>query len=278
MALRGAADLARNDALAARLRLFDGGEKTPAVIDALDEQRNDVRARVFRQVFDKIGDIEVGLVANRDAVAEADFFILREVEQHARDAAALNQKGDVAGREFRAIERAGGPDDELIEHVHIAVAVGPTDANPRFAREGAEPLLQPLAVLARLGEARVQDEHGADAPRAAVLQRVEEPAVRHHHDRDVDRLRNVADVRISPDALDFRPVRIDGKDRALELRFEQMLEHAPGKLIGVVRRADDGDRARIEHSLDDGLLLHAFYRSTFFGFTGTRRFASLSPV
>ena len=106
----GAPGLERDDGHVGR-ELLDRLDEAPAVVDALDRERDDLHRLVVREVAEDVGESDVGCVPEPDAEADAKPLAGREEGERMVDPAALGDDREAACRKIRcrADERRAQP-------------------------------------------------------------------------------------------------------------------------------------------------------------------------
>ena len=219
--------------------------------DRLDEQRDHPGGVVVDEVAHDVGHRHHRLVAHRHQQADADVAGLREGQHRAGEGPALQHDPDRAAQQ-RVVDGqavggdAGGGVDE-------PVAVGAEDGETAASGQLDYLPLQLRAILPHLGEAGGQQDHRRDAGVGHLGQHAEHGHGRHHHEGQVDRLREVGDAGVAVLAVHRDPARVDQVHRPAEAVQCEVAEDAPGP-AGLVGRADQRDRPRVEQpaNLVDG--------------------------
>ena len=137
------ADLHGDDRLAVRGRARERGAQPRAVAAAFEIDHDHARVGIVGEPFDAFGDIDVGLVAGRDEMAEAEPALDREREEVGAERAALADDADRAGARPQRIEvgREGRIEPGMdVEH---AEAIRPEQLHA--ARRAAARQLRPAA-------------------------------------------------------------------------------------------------------------------------------------
>ncbi len=232
-------------------RLAPGGRarrrhELAGMADALDVEQDRPAAALGRQVVEQVADIDIGHAADREHVAEADPPVIRPIQHAGQDRPRLGDEGELAGQGI-GLREAG---IEAAARHHDAQAIGADDAHQGRPRGRQHRLLQPLALLAQLGEAgRDHDRR----PGAAGRQRRDDAGHgrgRRRDHREVRHQRQSLDRGIGQDALDRSLMRVDRHDRAGKAGVEQIARDHRADRARLARGADQGDRARVQQDLE----------------------------
>ncbi len=223
--------------------LQQGAAQTVAITTGLKRGADDTRGGVFGQVVDAFGHIHVGLVASGHDLAEAHAAQRGHAVRAGAEGTALRHERNRTRTRLQAVERGGESGEIAGLDVEQAQRVGTDHAHASVAAHCYQLVLQRPPFGSSLGEARGQHQHALDALREAVAQRRLHAGRRHHDDRLVDRVGNVAHAGVRRISLDFRRATlVDGIDPALEGRFKQEAEDAAADAVAVGRGADDSNR------------------------------------
>ena len=115
------ADLQHNDRFCRSDRASCGRGKTRRMADRLSEQRDRAHVRLVDQMVDEVRAIEVGLVAGRDHVRQADLVLRRQAGDEAAVRAALGDDCDRAG--LGGCAKTAGPQRHIVDEIYEAQAV-----------------------------------------------------------------------------------------------------------------------------------------------------------
>ena len=169
---RGAPELVGDDRLSRGVRLARCGSEPIGVAHRLEKQQDHARLGVLHQQLDQLADTEVGLVADRHQLREAEA-VRRAARQHrAEHRAALRDEArrprgrriDLEHRVHAERHAAGQIDDPH--------AVRAEEAHAERLGARHEPRLALRAFAPRVGEAVAVDRSHRDAAPAAVLDRL----------------------------------------------------------------------------------------------------------
>ena len=217
------------------------------IAEALEVQQDDRGVRVLRPVLDQIVARHVGLVADRDEARDPDVEPARVVENRQAERPALRRHRDAPGwrvdggeRRVQRVRRIG------VQQPH---AVGPDQPAPRAADLGQEGGFALPAFRSRLPEAGADDADAAHALREAIVHGGEHVRRRHSDDREIDRLRDVADARPGAQPLDLLGRGMHGDDGAGEAAGNEVVEDLRADLPAGTIGADDRHTGRLEERL-----------------------------
>ena len=235
LALRAAAGLDDDDRLVARRRAR-GRHELPRLVDRFDAQQDGARVGVAAQVVEHVAKVAIGVLAQRAAVRKADLPRLGPVQHGGDQRARLRDKRQLARprrnvRKARVQPRAGAEQPD---------AVGPQDAQQRRPRGVQHGLL----LLGR--------EAGADhdgGPRAALGQlphQVDHRGGGRADDGQLGHLGQVGHAGVTALAGQLAVLRVDGEDAAGKAAAAHVAPQRAADRKRPLRRADDGDRLRIE--------------------------------
>jgi hypothetical protein len=219
-------------------------KKRARVAEALEVQEDHLDRGSSPQYCDQIVARDVGLVADRHELVDADAELLGVVEDGQADRARLRRERDAAvGRPGR---REGGVEGDRGIGVEQAEAVGAHHAHAGGAHLGQERVLDRLAVDAGLGEAGGDDQERLHADRDAVVDDRRHARRRHHDHREVDRVGDRGTDRVRLDALHRAGARVDRVHRAGEAVDDQVVEDLRADRAAGARRADHRDGPGLE--------------------------------
>src|SRR5262249_27745662 len=131
-----AADLEKHDRLAGRQGPSQCGGQLAAVAHAFDVPGDDAGARIVHEVVAEIGEVEIGLVAGADEVADLDAGGAAHGDDRGAQRAALGDEGNRT-RLHRLIEGLADGGHDRIPEVHAADRVGAADPNPSLVSHAA---------------------------------------------------------------------------------------------------------------------------------------------
>ena len=112
------------------------------------------------------------------------------------------------------------------------------------------PAGRPLGGIAAFAKAAADDHEPVDALVPALLDYVEHDRCGYRDDRKLDRIGNVENARVRPNAVDVMRVRVDRIERAVQPGAQQIPEDGVADLALIAARADDRDRGRVQQPRD----------------------------
>jgi hypothetical protein len=230
-----------------------GGQAAPeaaAVEQALDVDAQRLRAGLGDHVVEKVADLEVDLVAERDAVAEADAIGGGAVDDRDHQCAALAHQPDGAVGQAIGVEHDRRAEGQAVVRHDESHAVGADQTRAALPGDGHELGLPGGALVAGLGEPGGDDHAAADAGGRRLAHGRHQGRTRHRQDSDIGWRRRRRDRGIGGPSQHLGPTRIDRQDLAGEAVAEQEVHDAPAELVLAVGGAEDGNRARVQDALD----------------------------
>ena len=231
-----------DDRLAGRRRPPGHGLEAVGPANRLQEQQDRAGRRIVDQHLADLGDPEVGLVAHRHQLGEADAARLAARQQRSQHAAAMRQHPQPSRLELRHFQRRVDRQRHPVGNVDHPHAVRTQQPHPVFARARQEPVLQRHG--AGLGEAAGEHADAADSALAAFRHQRRHLAGGDQNVGVVHRLGQLGQRRQSRLAEDGSVARIDRPDRASVAVPAQVAEDPAGGLVRVARGADQRHRAR----------------------------------
>ena len=132
---------------------------------------------------------------------------------------------------------------------------GPDNAHtvrPRRFDEVAlgHPAGRSLGRIAAFAKAAADDHEPVDALVPALLDYVEHDRCGYRDDRKLDRIGNLENARVRPNAVDVMRIRVDRIERAVQSGSQQIPEDGVADLALMAARADDRDRGRVQQPRD----------------------------
>ena len=215
----GIADFPYEDGLAELERALAEGDQALPVGDAFHEHHHRI---VFTALEEELRELEhrnIGFVAGRDRVIEADTIIGRGGDHAETETAGLRDHRARAGDQRLQLHGAAKADARVVVQVQHAQAVGADQAHAAAFCGLYQLFLQCYAVAADFAEARRQHDGERYAVSAALLDDAQHVVRRQRHQRDIAGLGYGGDVLVTGEALDLRVLRIDRIDLALDSRI-----------------------------------------------------------
>ncbi len=224
-----------------------GAHELARLGDRFDIQQDRARRGIQRQPVQHVAEVDIGHVAQRGDVGEAQVAPDRPVEHRRHQGAGLRDEGDVAGAR-RKVGETGVDADAWRQETQ---AIGSDDAQH----------VRPRGVQHRLAEIRpgaflALAEPGGDHDRraAAALAQLGDQLGRrggrrgqHGQIRGEGKLR---DRRIAQDRADRRLVRTDREDRPGEAAGVEVARDRPADRALAIARADERDCLRPEERVE----------------------------
>jgi len=200
-------------------------------------------------VLEEIADIEIGLVPDRDQLAESDPLIVGTVVDRQHERAALGEQADMSGDDLLDIEHAGRRERHAVPQIDKAEAVRAYQPHASLGRDASDLVLRGNTLRARLGKAGRDNDTAADAGRGALADGLRHDRRRHGDDGDIDR-RRIGDACVALAALYDIAARIERHDLGLEAMQSEVMHDPPTPLAAIVGGAEDGDTPRLEDAGD----------------------------
>ena len=189
------------------MRLARRCGKARRVAHRLEEEQDHARVPIVDEQLDQLADAEVGLVADRDQLGEAEAARRAAREHRAEHRAALRDDAGGAGGQRVHLQHRVHRERDAARDVDHAHAVRPEQADAERARTRDEARLARRAFRAGLGEAVGEDGDDGNAARAARLDGELHRVARRHDEGVVDRARGLGEVRVRAFAEDLRAAR-----------------------------------------------------------------------
>ena len=224
-----------------------------AIGQAFEVAGRHANARILHHGQHELGELQVGLVARVDEVAQAQTALAHERGDGRAERAGLRDEGDRprAGLAVGVLAEGGV---DVLERVDEAQAVGAAQQHAGTPRGLGQALLERAAGLAHLAEARAEHHGRRHAARTQGFDAGHDLAGRHGHDGQVHAplvtIRQARDVGAAGQARDLAVLGVDRQDGAAIALVDQVLERAAVDLGQVGRGADDGDLAWVDHARD----------------------------
>jgi hypothetical protein len=222
------------------------GHEAPGVRDGFDVEDDGPRVRVLAEVVDEVAEVHVERVPDRHEVRESDPALQRPVEHRRAQRARLRDERDVTvlgecRREARV--QVDARDDD-------AEAVGAEDPHPVEAcAHLADLLLEPLAGVAGLLEARRDDDEAADPGLAAGRDLPRDLVGARADDGEIGRPRHVRQVGVAGHAEHRLVGGVHRVDHPVEAAAHQVAEDLATDAVGIRRHVDESDASGIEDAV-----------------------------
>ncbi len=229
-----AAGLDQDHRLVARRRAC-GRHELARRADRLDVHQDRTRARIGGEVVEQVAEVDVGALAERGEVREADAARAGPVEQRGHQRARLGQEGDVAG----------GRTDMREARVEPQVRRDQPDAVGAQHAQQVRPGRIEHGLLLRGVEAGGDDHRGARAARAELGDEPRHAGRRGADHGQLGRVRQVGHARNHRLAVERGQARVDRVQRAAEVPV-QVAPDGGADAAGAVARADHGHRGGVE--------------------------------
>ncbi len=246
----GAASLHDENGFTGFGRFQQSQPQAVAVLAGLDGGAYDFGFRVFGQVIDALGHINVGLIAGRHDLRKAQAAQRCHAIGCRAKGAALGGQCDMALDGAQAIECSREGSRKFVGQVEQAKRIGAQHAHAVFAADVHQFLLLLFAGFIDFGETRGQDLYRLDALAHGFAQRGFHTCCRDDDDGLVNRAGYVRDVFIGFQALHQCFPLVDRVDGALVITFEHEAQHAAAYALGVGRgayqRDGPGEKKRVK--------------------------------
>ena len=211
----------------------------------LDVQQDRPGLGIAGEVVQHVAEVDIGHVAKRDQVREADAARRRPVDRGGHYRARLSNQGEVPRQ--RIDRRKAGVQADTRHH--DAEAVGPDDAHELMLAGIEHRLAQDASrCLAFLEPGGDHDRGFGAAPGEIGDDAGHRLGGRADHGKIRDQ-GQARDIWIGEHALDGAVLRIDRHDRPVEAAAEQVAGHQRADRAGLLARADQGDRLGPEQEL-----------------------------
>ena len=244
-----APDLQEHDRLAGRQRPSQRRGQLAAVAHAFDVPGDDSRSRIVDEVVAEIREVEVGLVARADEVADLHAGGAAHGDHGSAEGAALGDEGDRT-RLHRLVEGLADRGHGRVPEIHATHRVRPAHPDVPLVSHAAQLGLARGSLGADLGVARGQHERHADLARLALRERAHDALRGHRDDEDIDGSRNRDDRGVARQAVDLGRAGIDREDPARVAVLAKEVERQRADLRTVTGGPEDGDRLRRHQPLD----------------------------
>jgi hypothetical protein len=160
----------------------------------------------------------------------------------------------LADETYRACRGHAGSEGRVQGHLRFRVedtqAVGPDHAHLVALADLNELELALHAFRSALPEARRDDDKPLHALLTALLGDSEHGRGRDHHDREIDRIRDVQNGRVGLDGVDVLGLGIDREQLALKVGLDQVVENLPADRSASGSSPDDRDGIRTEDRVE----------------------------
>ena len=234
---RAAARAQENDRL---FGLGGGPGKGAPVAEVLAVERDHLRRLVLPESSDQLGDVEIGLIAEGDDSREAEADLRCQPARLQREIPALRNESDRTSRKAVRGELEPTACVEDAEAVRAeedgsvgshALHDGPLAGSPRLA-----------ALAEACGDPNQRLRAGLERPLDGPL----EPGGGNGDDDELGRLGKLGERAVGPMAEHVVPLSVHEVDGPAILSLERAAGEPVAPLGGVVRGAEDRDRAGIE--------------------------------
>ncbi|MNS50554.1 hypothetical protein D3C72_832070 [compost metagenome] len=222
-ALVGVAGLQCNQQLALAFQFAAGAHEAFAVPQLFDIAQHDFRARIARQVFQILREIQAGFIAGVDEMRERQVKPARNGVHRRAHIAALRQQADHArpGLRRRGLEHRRKRRVRLRVQVGETHAVGPGHGHAALRHEGFQFVLQAYALTARFRKTRRIDDGRAHALGVAAAQHGRDVGRGNRQHRQVHRFGHGFNVGPAALAEHFLVLRVDRIDAARVAKARQ---------------------------------------------------------
>jgi hypothetical protein len=243
--------------LAGRPRRRQAAPEARPVEKALDVHAQRRRPRLLDEVLEEVADVEVDLVAERHAVAEADAVAGGAVDDGHHQGPALAHQPDLAVGETIGVEHHRRAECQTMVRHDESHAVGPDQTHAAVAGDRDELGLARGSLVAGLGEAGRDDDAAADAGGGRLAYRGHQRRAGHRQDRDIGRRRRGGDGRVRASPKHLAAPWVDREDLAGEPVTDEKVHDASAELVLAVGGSEDGDRAGVQDALEVSARTHA---------------------
>ena len=212
--------------------------------DTLDIQANGGHVVLIDQVFEAVGQVQVGLVAHADGLVDAGAHLAPQLVGLAGIGAGLGGEGDTppAGSVTEGSGVQGGIVAEDTD------AVGADETDPILAGHLHQAFLQPSALPSRYLPESPRDDHGAlDARLPQVLQGLGDHLGGKNQDGHIHGMGYLLGPGIGLEVHDLFLSQVYGVNGSLEIRSQKVGHENRPHLQYVVGRAVKGQGARVHY-------------------------------
>lgn len=196
------------------------------------------------EVLQQVVAGHVGFVADADEMRQTQLQLLSQRQDRDPQRAALRHHRDAARR--RVPRGKGGVELHGWIGVDQPEAIRTDQAHAVASGLLHDAPLELPPVLAGFAKTRGNHHQRLDAPSGALIDHAEHRIPRHHEDRQIHRLGQLANAGVGLDRAHRRGVRVDGIHRPLEMAQEQRLKEAVADGRGLARGADDRHALRLK--------------------------------
>ncbi|MCY1214646.1 hypothetical protein D9M68_444230 [compost metagenome] len=246
-----------DDGLALARGMLDSSSKLATVMDTFQQRSDDLDVRCVGHVVNKVTHLQVDLIAAGAPECNADTAVHR-LQYIAAEAATLGRQPHGAAPQV-VPEGRGEGEAELLGDIGQARAVRAIDAHTGALHDVLHGLLGGLSFVARLAEARSQDDGEAHAFLATLLQDRQDMLGRHRHHRRIGGSWQRSHVRPGLAPGDLRLRRIDEIHVAAKVgMFEQVFKRPGADAAGAIAGTDQCDRAGADEQRQVLVCLHDF--------------------
>ena len=242
---RGArrARVEQHDRLARRLCASGQFQEPGGIAELLDDHRDHPGVRFVDHPGDIVLDARGGLVAGRDPCRDAELLAGQRRAQHRRHRTRLRDDADtgpVRGRDRRHLDEGERHPGDIIGE---AEAIRPLDYHSMLSGDARDLGLRGQPLLAALGEPRREDDRRAYPARGQRPHRVEHGGAGNGEHGGIDAVGQLVDSGEAGPPLDRVTLGVDQVDVARKAVADKIGEHRRAERAGLLRCADNGDRA-----------------------------------
>ena len=203
-------------------------------------------AGVGAEIVQHVAEIDIGHIAERDDVREADGARRRPVEHRGHHRTRLADQRNAAGRR-RQMRKTGIKPERWHDD---ADAIGADNAQQVWTCRVEHRLLKSPAGFAQFAETRGDHDCCLGTAHPECGDESRHGIRRSDDDREIGRLRQACDIGVHRHAVEGLAVRVDQQQLAGKAGAPQIAqEHSPDR-AGPVGRSDQRDRARLEQSIE----------------------------
>ena len=209
----------------------------------LEKQENHPRGGILGEQLDQLTGADVGLVADRDELGEAQA-PRRAARKHAAEhGSALRNEARRSGRQRVHLENRVHAERHAPLNVDEPHAVGPEHAHAELARTRDQPRLPLCTFRPGVGKAVAENRRHPHAASAALLECALHRIAWRHDEGVVDRFRRLGKTAPGTLAQHFAARSVDRHDAAGVAVLAQVAQGARSVFCSVAGCADQRDRA-----------------------------------